>query len=153
MMIPADIRALCEARPGHIYQADNSAATSCLATLGIDPATEFHAFFSTFVIANMYPTHSRDTLAPVADSAGDPQPGIAFAWEVWGIPDRFVAMTSLEGEGGYFYDKATGNIVDFELAHRADFVAGDRRILGETVFDFLRWYLGDDAEPRGYAAP
>jgi hypothetical protein len=153
MMIPADIRALCEARAGHIYQSDNSAAKRALAMLGIAPTSEFHVFFSTFVIENMYPAQSRDTLAPVADDDGELSPGIAFARETWGIPDRYVTMSSLEGEGGYFYDTVTGKVVDVELAHRDAFMAGDVRVLGDTVFDFLRWYLGDDTAPRGYAAP
>jgi hypothetical protein len=152
MMIPHDIRALCEARPGSVYIDDATAKKRCMAALGVPQSSEFHQFFTTFVIENMASKHSGENLEPIADPGGELNPAIGFAWEVWGIPHRFIAMTSLEGEGGYFYDRDTGRVVDFELGRRDRFIAGDVRILGESVFDFIRWFLGDDAEPRGYAA-
>ena len=102
-------------------------------------------------MANKMSPHAFESLHAIADSDGDMNPGIEFAWDVWEVPRRYIALTSLEGEGGYFYDRETGAIVDFELAHRESFLGGDVRQIAPGAFAFIRWYLSEGSQPRGYA--
>ena len=69
--------------------------------------------------------------------------GTRFAHEVWELPEKYVAFTSVEGEGAYLYDKVTGQVWDFELASREAFLAGKHQPKWNSFFEFMTWYLGD----------
>lgn len=61
--------------------------------------------------------------------------------EEWGVPEKYVALSSIEGEGCYLYDKETGQVVDFNLADTDEFLAGEIPVLANSFFDFMRLYL------------
>jgi hypothetical protein len=151
-MIPADIVALCEGQLGDTYLKDPVPYRRALSKLGIDQNTEIFEFMSTIVAGNCFSQHSGEQLRAVLNSIGEIDPGVEFANVNWKIPPRYFPLTSLEGEGGFFYDKETKKVVDVELAHIDEFMSGDVKIVGETFFDFIRWFLSPSGKARGYGA-
>jgi hypothetical protein len=141
--IPSDLRVLCERRDGDIYydRPRAKSARTAMDNLGIEPASEIYSFFSTFVIENMYSDHDPEELRPIADFLGAPNATIHFAHEMWEMPKRYIAITSLEGEGGYFYDTESGAVIDYELGGLDALRRGNVKLLSSTLFGFMRWFL------------
>jgi hypothetical protein len=141
--IPADLRKLCELREGDIYynKADAKSARLAMDKLGVHSASEFYAFFSTFVIENMHSDHDNECLSPITSFDGEPSGAILFAHETWDMPNRYIALTTLEGEGGYFYDNETGAVIDYENGGLEDLLRGNVKIINSTLFGFMRWFL------------
>lgn len=109
--------------------------------LGIAQKSEFYKFYSTIIVNNMYSDHEYQELIPILDPQFEINSKIEFAWNTWLMPKRYIAMTTLEGEGGYFYDKDTGAVADYENGNLEDLIQGNVKILNDSIFDFMRNFL------------
>jgi hypothetical protein len=109
--------------------------------LGIEPDSQFAAFFVEFNATNMYSTSSYEELQDLSS----PSPQIAgvtrFVREVWGLPREYVCLTSCDGEGGYLYSIRTGAVYDFDLANREAFLSCPHT-RWRDFNSFIEWFLG-----------
>ena len=62
------------------------------------------------------------------------------------LTDRYLRISSIEGQGSYFYDKETDAVYDVGWDEMDDFMAGKLKPLFTSFYDFLEWYYGDEDE-------
>lgn len=62
------------------------------------------------------------------------------------ITDRFLLLSSVEGEYSYFYDKINDCIFGVDWKEMDDFINGKLSPLFNTSFDFLDWYFSEQDE-------
>ncbi len=62
-----------------------------------------------------------------------------------GISKRYLRISSIEGEGSYFYDKETDAVYDVNWGEEADMIRGKKEPWFDSFYDFLEWYYGDIA--------
>jgi hypothetical protein len=53
-------------------------------------------------------------------------------------------ISSIEGEGSYFYDKKTDAVYDVDWGDMDDFMAGRLKPIFTSFYDFLEWYYSCD---------
>ena len=54
--------------------------------------------------------------------------------------ERFLKLSSVEGEGSYFYDKNSDAIYDVNWGQEPDLAAGTLKPKFDTFYEFLEWY-------------
>lgn len=139
-MIPEKLANLIESQPGDIFRTDRAAAAAVLESLGIDPDCELSRFFLTYQITVFRSKSSYEMLCDIDND--EISTGTDFIHEVWELPEKYICLTTCQGEGCYLYDKSTGKVLDFDLGERAQFLDGDIKTEWPGFFDFLTWYLG-----------
>ncbi len=60
------------------------------------------------------------------------------------LTERYLQISSIEGEGSYFYDKDTDAVYDVDWGEMDDFVAGNLEPKWKSFYDFLEWYYSED---------
>ncbi|HHD79432.1 MAG TPA: hypothetical protein ENK98_07365 [Epsilonproteobacteria bacterium] len=63
-----------------------------------------------------------------------------------GIEQRYLRISSIEGEGSLFYDKKTDAVYDVDWNEMDDLIAGTLEPKFNSFYDFLEWYYGDEDE-------
>jgi hypothetical protein len=53
-------------------------------------------------------------------------------------------ISSIEGEGSYFYDKKTDAVYDVDWGDMDDFMAGRLKPIFTSFYDFLEWYYSEE---------
>ena len=61
-----------------------------------------------------------------------------------GIEQRYLQLSSIEGEYSYFYDKETDALYGVDWKDMDDFIAGKHTPLFTSFYDFLEWYYSED---------
>lgn len=56
------------------------------------------------------------------------------------LTDRYLPLSSIEGEGSYFYGKNTGGVYDVDWAEMAELAENRMEPRWSTFEDFLNWY-------------
>lgn len=143
-MIPERLKTLVQQQKGEVTRADPSAAKRALIALGIPLESQIAEFFLTYQISLFQSDVSDEQLCDIAEPE-EVAMGTQFAREVWELPERYVCLSSAQSEGAYLYDVNTGEVHDFSLASREDFLAGKEPARWKTFFEFLTWYLGGDS--------
>jgi len=62
------------------------------------------------------------------------------------LPEEYIPLDSFEGEGGFFYNRKTGEVLELELGQKLiDFQSGKLQPQWKDFNAFLEWYfeLGD----------
>jgi len=142
-MIPSHLTKLIEQQPGERIRTNRAAAEQALADLGVPLDSEFAQLYLAYRLLSFRSEVSNEDIVDVAEPRREVAVGTRFAHEAWKLPDKYVAFTSMEGEGAYLYDKETGQVWDFELASREAFLAGKQQPKWNSFFEFMTWYLGD----------
>jgi hypothetical protein len=142
-MIPTQLQTLVENQPGTIHRVRRDAVAAALFNLGVPLDSEFAEFFFTYTITFFRSAVSDEELCDIAEPTAEITVGTTFVHEVWKLPERFVCLTSGQGEGGYLYETTTGQVWDFDLASRSDFIAGKQRPKWQSFFEFMTWYLAE----------
>ena len=109
--------------------------------MGINKTTAFYEFYSTFF--------SVDSSEQEADLMYDlneiyenyKQPFWADKYP--NIQERYLQISSIEGEGSYFYDKQTDYLYDVAWKDMDDFINGKLKPLFISFYDFLEWYYSE----------
>ena len=58
------------------------------------------------------------------------------------IPEKYLPLDSFEGEGGFFYNKETGEVVELELGEKLiNFQKGIIDTKWNNINEFLEWYF------------
>lgn len=65
-----------------------------------------------------------------------------------GIGQKYLRISSIEGEGSYFYDKETDAVYDVEWKDMDDFMAGKLQPIFTSFYDFLEWYYSEENEAK-----
>jgi hypothetical protein len=143
-VIPDDLRELAEQQPGHVRREDASLAEAAIASLGIPIGSEFAEFFRAYRITSYRSPVSYEELSDVAEPTTQIEEATQFVRETWQLPERYVCLTSCEGEGAYLYDRSNGSVHDFSLAHRDAFLSGEPKAQWRGFHAFMTWYLGGE---------
>ena len=143
-MIPEKLRFLIERQRGNIHRKNPEAVNQALEELGIPLNSEFGEFFREYVITGYVGPGSKDELCDLLSPTPRILLATQFVHEVWELPENYICFSSIQGEGGYLYDRATGAVWDFDLADREDFIAGRQKPAWNSFFEFMSWYLSEE---------
>jgi hypothetical protein len=139
--IPDEVRALAEAvGRGDFRRGDVAGAKTALLQLGVNSSSEFFAFASEYCLGNLFPPSEDEALSDVCVPSGEVAAGTRFVREVWGLPEQYFCISSCQGEGCYLLSRTTGEVFDFSLARRHEFLAAPVARWA-SFYEFLRWYL------------
>ena len=144
-MIPQQLVTLIESQPCFRQRPDTAEVSRALTTLGIALDSEFAQIYLAYHPADFESRANDEVLMDIAEPTEEILMGTEFIHEVWELPHNFVALTSLQGEGGYLLDKDSGGVWDFDLGDREAFIAGRIPARWAGFFEFIHWLL--TAEP------
>mgnify|MGYP001104846960 FL=1 len=142
-MIPHQLKKLVEQQSGSVHRVSRQAVESALNELQVSLDSEFAEFFFTYTITLFRSEESDEQLCDVVAPTSEIVVGSRFIWDVWGVPEHFICLTNLQGEGAYLYDRNAGGVWDFELRSREAFLAGRQQAKWGSFFEFMTWYLGE----------
>lgn len=140
-MIPDNLIQLIKKQPGDIHRIDKHSATKALTALGVSLNSELYEFFLNYTITYFISNSSDEELCDIATPSNEIEIGTKFIHEVWELPKNLICLTNIQGEGCYLYDNDSGEVLDFSLAKRDDFLAGKNKIKWDSFYKFLIWYL------------
>jgi hypothetical protein len=142
-MIPTSLSILVEKQSGNVHRSNLSAVEFALKDLKIPLDSEFAKFFLTYTITLYKSAVSEEQLCDIADPTPEIAFGTRYVHDVWELPEQYICISSIQGEGAYLYDVKTGKVWDFDLASREAFVSGLQRANWNSFYDFMIWYLSD----------
>lgn len=58
--------------------------------------------------------------------------------------ERYLQITSIEGEGSYFYDKETDYVYDVDWGEEENMITGKLKPWFTSFYDFLEWYYSEE---------
>jgi hypothetical protein len=139
--VPPRLQQLIEAQPGQVHR-DNAAGVDVeFAALGVGVDGQFAEFFRRYRVTLFRSVVSDEQLCDIADPTPEIAIGTRFVQEVWKLPQNFICLTSVQGEGAYLYDVSTEAVWNFSLSDRDNFVSGKGTPAWASFYDFLTWYL------------
>ena len=63
-------------------------------------------------------------------------------WFALNLPEEYIPLDSFEGEGGFFYNRKTGEVLELELGQKLiDFQSGKLQPQWKDFNAFLEWYF------------
>lgn len=142
-MIPIQLKKLVEQQPGKVHRTNREAVERALSDLNVSFDSEFAEFFLAYTITLFKSDVSGEQLCDVAEPTPEVALGTHFVHDVWELPEQFVCLSSVQGEGAYLYDRNTGKVWDFDLGCREDFLSGGQPAKWNSFFEFMTWYLGE----------
>lgn len=115
-------------------------AIFALDKLNIDSRTDFYRAMKEFRGFPLGKGSELHTLDQIIESVK-----IAY-WdsEYSGFSNRFLELSSIEGEGSYFYEIDTGSIYDVNWNEMDNFVSGKIKPLWLNFGSFLDWYYSEE---------
>ena len=67
---------------------------------------------------------------------------ITFAHDALELPNEYIPLDSFEGEGGFFYNRSTGAVLEIELGQKLiDFQKGKLQPQGHDFNSFVEWFF------------
>ena len=123
-----------------IYEAQEA-----LSELSINNTSIFYEFYITYIGIDSSEQENADlmfSLKEIYENYKNP------FWEneYPNITERYLQLSSIEGEYSYFYDKKTDALYGVDWAEMDDFIAGKLKPLFTTFYDFLEWYYEEEIE-------
>jgi len=118
-------------------------AKNVLDEMGVKKNTPFYEFYANFISTDSSEKEYADPIFDL-DEIYDNYKNSFWAEEYPGITDRYLQLSSIEGEGSYFYDKKTDAVYDVDWSEMDDFMAGKLEPRWKSFYDFLEWYYGED---------
>ena len=113
--------------------------------LGIKNTDTAFVDFYSFAVGGCGPKENADCLYTLEEIIND------YKNPFWkdqypNLSDRYLRISSIEGEGSYFYDKETDAVYDVDWNQMDDFVAGKLKPKFNSFYDFLEWYYDEDRD-------
>lgn len=142
-LVPDKIQRLVLSQKGNVVRTARERARAELAKLGVREGSEIHSFFSEFQIGLFISRSSYEELSDVCEPTPQIWVGTQFVRDVWELPEEFICLTSVQGEGCYLYSNVTESVYDFSLAEREQFLRAPRPVW-KGFFEFIEWYLGEE---------
>lgn len=111
--------------------------------LGIKRGTTFFNFYlHRFNFPDYYRSVSIYGLSEILEDYRKPFWGEKYK----NIQNKYLQLSSLEGEYSYFYDKVDDSVYGVDWRDMNEFVLGNTKPLFATFYNFLQWYYYDDDE-------
>ena len=67
---------------------------------------------------------------------------ITFAHNALELPNEYIPLDSFEGEGGFFYNRSTGEVLEIELGQKLiDFQKGELQPQWHDFNSFVEWFF------------
>ena len=67
---------------------------------------------------------------------------ITFAHDALELPNEYIPLDSFEGEGGFFYNRSTGEVLEIELGQKLiDFQKGELQPQWPDFNSFAEWFF------------
>jgi len=67
---------------------------------------------------------------------------ITFAHDALELPNEYIPLDSFEGEGGFFYNRSTGEVLEIELGQKLiDFQKGKLQPQWHDFNSFVEWFF------------
>lgn len=67
---------------------------------------------------------------------------ITFAHDTLELPNEYIPLDSFEGEGGFFYNRSTGAVLEIELGQKLiDFQKGELQPQWHDFNSFVEWFF------------
>jgi hypothetical protein len=67
---------------------------------------------------------------------------ITFAHDALELPNEYIPLDSFEGEGGFFYNRSTGAVLEVELGQKLiDFQKGKLQPQWHDFNSFVEWFF------------
>ena len=67
---------------------------------------------------------------------------ITFAHDALELPNEYIPLDSFEGEGGFFYNRSTGAVLEIELGQKLiDFQKGELQPQWHNFNSFVEWFF------------
>ena len=67
---------------------------------------------------------------------------ITFAHDALELPNEYIPLDSFEGEGGFFYNRSTGAVLEIELGQKLiDFQKGELQPQWHNFNSFAEWFF------------
>lgn len=67
---------------------------------------------------------------------------ITFAHDALELPNEYIPLDSFEGEGGFFYNRSTGAVLEIELGQKLiDFQKGELQPRWHDFNSFVEWFF------------
>ena len=114
-----------------------------LRKLNIDLTTDFATFFLHVEDSpTFYGRHQE--LYPICWFAINTnyELAITFAHDALELPNEYIPLDSFEGEGGFFYNRSTGAVLEIELGQKLiDFQKGELQPQWHDFNSFVEWFF------------
>ncbi len=118
-------------------------ARSALDHVGVQHESAFYLFYqNAFDLPQAYRNVDLYGLTQVRDDFDNPFWGDKYK----NIQDRYLLISSVEGEYSYFYDKKLDLVYGVGWNEMGKFVSGELAPLFSSFFDFLDWYFSEEDE-------
>lgn len=114
-------------------------ASSALGELGVDRSS---LFFQIYKQVRNFPLGCGEELSTL-DQIVNSSKNSFWENEFPGFSKKYLELSSIEGEGSYFYELSTDKVYDVDWDDMDDFVGGDVQVNWATFGDFLEWYYAD----------
>jgi hypothetical protein len=135
------LRELIDKQQHKTLRTDKADAIEALAELGISLDCELAELLLERNLCTLYSEGALSDLVDISSPNRDIELSTNFVHSVWELPERYLCISSCQGEGGYLYDRSSHEVIDFELATRTDFLAGNYLQKWDTFYEFLIWFL------------
>lgn len=140
-MIPVDLVGLVSKQTGSFLRNNPIEVDCVLDSLGVSLDSEFADFYRHYKVSTFHSCTSNVELLDILSPSQQVSRATTFIHEVWELPNEWVCFSSTEGEGCFLYSTKTGEVFDFDLASREEFLKGNFRCGWKGFFDFMTWYL------------
>jgi hypothetical protein len=118
-------------------------ANNILNKLGISPTSTFFEYYLNYCEEpEAYRVEDIYGLSQIRDDYNQP----FWADKYPNIQERYLQLSSIEGEYSYFYDKQTDALYGVDWGEMDDFIAGKLKPLFTSFYDFLEWYYSEEDE-------
>jgi hypothetical protein len=113
-----------------------------LADLGVPKVSDFYEFYSR---TRFMPVGEGEELNTLDGIIEHKESGF-HEEDCPGIYDRFLQLSSIEGEGSYFYEIETGIVYDADWGEEKAMMLGTLEKKWPSFYAFLEWYYPPDEE-------
>ena len=114
-----------------------------LRKLNIDPTTDFATFFLHVEDSpTFYGRHQELYQICWFAINTNYELAITFAHDALELPNEYIPLDSFEGEGGFFYNRSTGAVLEIELGQKLiDFQKGELQPQWPDFNSFAEWFF------------
>jgi len=141
-MIPAPIERYIDTLFGETKRVDRASAIAMLHDLGVPLDSEFSEFYIKYKTSCLI---TPKPLSELLDITGLALPAIPdqteYVYDRYEISEKYLALTSDEGEGMYLYNKDDRGVYDLYVRDIDEFIEGKTPARWSSFYEFLMWYF------------
>lgn len=141
-MLPEKIKTFCKEK-GWWNDDYTQEYADALRKLNIDLTTDFATFFLHIEDSpTFYGRHQELYQICWFAINTNYELAITFAHDALELPNEYIPLDSFEGEGGFFYNRSTGAVLEIELGQKLiDFQKGELQPQWHDFNSFVEWFF------------